>query len=101
MSNIQHCRERACGAQRCAPLRGRAEEEAQREAEVKAIEAARYEREMELARQEAEEEKARRKEAYARCGVQAGYLCFIGSHRHISTASMVVSMPLGKPTDGA
>ena len=55
-------------------LRGRAEEETHREAEVKAIEAARYEREIELARQEAVEEKARRKEAYARCG-DAG-LCY-------------------------
>ncbi|KAK9830997.1 hypothetical protein WJX81_006970 [Elliptochloris bilobata] len=44
----------------------RAEEEAEREAEVKVIEAARYEREMEIARQEAEEEKLRRKEAYTR-----------------------------------
>ena len=53
-------------ATRCSG--GRAEEEARREAEVKAIEGARYEREMEMTRQEEEEDKARRKEAYARCG---------------------------------
>ena len=57
-----------CAGPSIRVLRGRTEEEAHREAEVKAIEAARYEREMELARQEAVEEKARRKEAYARCG---------------------------------
>ena len=41
----------------------------QREAEVKAIDAARYEHEMEMAQQEAEEERIRRKEAYARWAV--------------------------------
>jgi hypothetical protein len=47
-------------------VRNRAEEEKGREAEVKAIEAARYEREMQMAAQEAAEDNARRKEAYAR-----------------------------------
>ena len=71
---LQARRAGLCNALIPDPVRGRAEEEAQREAEVKAIEALRYEREMEMARQEAEEEKARRKEAYARCGAAGGVL---------------------------
>lgn len=60
-----------CALSRCTKFSileqlGRAEEEEQREAEVKAIDAARYEHEMEIAQQEAEEERTRRKEAYAR-----------------------------------
>lgn len=63
-----------CALSRCTKFSkagqwGRAEEEEQREAEVKAIDAARYEHEMEMAQQEAEEERIRRKEAYARWAV--------------------------------